>query len=329
MPRISVYEIEDYLNKKKLPQFVLFEGDDIYSHKFGADKLFSKLKITLPEMNLNIFEGRPELRELKNAMETLPMMSENRAVWLQKADIWIQGYNSLVETKYPQTNYLIISTYEKASAKSGVLKYIEKNGTIFNCKNPDEYQAVKLIVTRAREKGFFINNSAAKTLFDICSGEMKIIDSELEKLFCVCTAKIDKKDVIKYTAPSMEQNVFKINDFLCSGKYKDAIDILNGVDDDKDKLGILSLLGTNIRRMLVGRACIDSHIVEKEIVPIIVKKVGGSDWAAKNALKYCFKFNKEGLRYALKKLSEIDFSLKQGIPVDLNAALVEIYSNKQ
>lgn len=328
MAKLNVFEINDYLNKKKLPQFILFRGEDSYSHNFGIKEVFSALNITLPEVNLNIFESRPDPKELKNAMETLPFMSDKRAVWVQKAEIFNASYNILTENGFPDTNYLIISSYGTISTKNELYSFINKNGIIFDCGVPNEYQAVKLIIKTAEENGLSITGNTAKHLYEMCAGDMEIIGSELNKLINVCTGIIDKKDILKYVTPSLEQSVFKIHDYLCNGKYAEAALFLENVENDEEILGILGLLGGNLRRMLIARACMDSGMKAESAKNHIVSETGSSSWAAQQAVLNCTKLKKESLRYGLKKLSEIDYKIKHGFPVDVKASLIEIYSNK-
>lgn len=358
MTKLNALELEGYLKRNSLPNFILFTGEDIFSHEFGIKIVFSKLDLSLPEMNFCIFEGRPDVKELKSAMETIPLMSANRVVWIQKTDILStktkknkndketdeseslkdtedlkkskDPYKILTEEPFPDSNYLIISTYDKASAQSILYKFFNSKGIIIECIAPDEYQSIKLIIKRAKENNIQINNATAKHLYTTCGMDMKTINSELDKLFCVCEGNINKQDVDKYVPSSFEENVFKIHDNLYSKDYNNALKILDDIATDDTILAILGLIANNFRRMLIARFCIDNGILERNtIIKIIKSETASQDWAANKAIKDCAKYNQEQIKYALKQLSDIDYKLKQGIPVNIKSSLIEIYSNRK
>jgi len=317
---------------KAVKPYILIAGTDSYLCRTAAKTVLDALDVQMPELNLSVFEERPDISAVAVAMQTLPFMGDRRVVLLKNTDILGAGCPSdysapLMEVQVPQGNVLVICMQDKADKRKALYKYIQKNGAVIECSS-DENIAGRL-VHAAQEQGLILSTRNAQHLVEVCGGDTEGAFRELDKLAAVCLGDISKGDIDKYVTRSLQYNVFKVHDYFQARDLAKARELLAALlRDDPNPIGIISLVAGQFRQMLIARTCRDAKLSEQRTIQHIVTETGAKEWAARRAIANCRRYSADKIRQGLEKLAQMDFDAKQGnveLKTDFFALLAGIY----
>ena len=317
-----------------IKKFIIFSGEDDYLKSKGVSAAVQAMDISLPEMNLFTLDDKAEVTAIVRAAETLPLMSERKAVIIKNTDRLsatssADFANALAAAEIPDTNTVIISVNGKADKRKAFIKQVQKEGMFVECAKPDERSLANFAVAAFLEHNLMISRSNAELLCGHCDGDLFTLENEIKKLASVCRGNVTAEDIEKYANKSLQYNVFRIHDTFCAKNRKAAkklVDML--LAEDPNPIGFISLISGNFKQMLVARACRDAGFDERRIINSIKGETGAKDWVAKRALQNCRGFSADSLRAAIKLLGEVDYGAKQGeyvLKTDLFAILTRIY----
>jgi DNA polymerase III delta subunit len=321
--------------EKKWKPYILFYGEEGYFRRVGLEAALHELHVGTPELNVSVFEERADAGDVARAMETLPFMSEVRAVVLKNTDLLTSAAAAeltepITKAHMPRGNVLLITLNGKPDKRKQLYKKIAAEGMLVECTPPSDNELARYAVQAAKTRGLILSLQNAQYLCELCGGEPGALETELEKLGAVCLGNISREEIEKYTAKSRQFNVFRIHDLLCAQKLGEANQAINRMLlDDSNPVGFISLIAGNFRQMLVARACRDARFSEARTMRCIADETGAKEWAAKRALQRCKKYTAEALRKGLKKLARMDYMAKQGetvLKTDLFALLADIYT---
>lgn len=320
----------------QIKNYILLAGEDEAVKQQAFSTIMKHLNVEMPELNLSVFEQRPDPKEVIRSIETLPFMGERRVVVLKNTDVLSAAAGGDLTAPYehanmPASNVFVIVQQGKADKRKAFVKFVMKNGMFVECAAMKDSELVSYIVKLAKQKNLLISAKNAQTISTLADGDLSVIQNELAKLACVCRGDITAQDIEKYTIKSMQYNVYKIHDMMVAGHAKEAYALIEKMlSEDANPIGFLTLLSNNFRQMLVARACRDAKFSDSKTVSHIMEATGTWEFAAKRALSQCKSFPAPRLRRAINKLAQMDFDAKQGVVIlktDLYALLVDIYMN--
>lgn len=333
---MKAQEVLKQIKTGAVKNFIVLSGEDDAQVRQAFHATLSALDIQMPELNLSVFEDRPEPLAVVRSLETLPFMGERRVVVIKNTDILSSAASGELSAPFekanlPAQNVLLIVQRGKADKRKAFVKYVMKNGMLVECNVMKDNELTAYIVQAAKRKNLLISARNAQALAALSDGDMGVIKSELEKLSSVCRGDITADDIEKYAVKSMQYNVYKIHDLMVGGHAREAYALIERMlAEDSNPIGFLTLLANNFRQMLVARACRDARFPEQKIISHIMQATGAWEFAARRALAQCKQFTARQIRRALEKLAQMDFDAKQGIislKTDLYPLLVDIYMN--
>ncbi len=321
--------------EKKVGQYVLFCGEEEYLKTSGLQALLAALCISTPELNISYFEERPDMGAVAAAMETLPFMSDRRAVIIKNTDILstacaaalTEGINGV---KMPESCCLVICARGKADKRKALYKKIAKEGIVVDCEPFSEVELSAYAVNLAFQSGLILSRDNAQRMAEYCGGDLSTLINELQKLASVCVGNISKEDIARYVSRSPQYNIFKIHDMLCAGRLAEAKTLIDRtLADDPNPMGLISMIAGNFKQMLVARACMDAKFPPAKVLSHIMEETGAKEWAAKRAMQNGKAYTAERLRKGIHLLGRMDFMAKQGevvLKTDLFPLLAEAYA---
>ncbi|MEG0251823.1 MAG: DNA polymerase III subunit delta [Christensenellaceae bacterium] len=322
------------LKTGKLSNFVIICGEDEYLKQYVYKLLLSTLAISMPELNLSVFEEKPDMAEVLRSIETLPFMDERRAVIIKSTEILSTAASAEQSKAYetanmPACNVFVIVEKGNVDKRKSFVKFVMKNGMYIECSTLGDNEIIDYIIHYAKNRNLSISKKNAVILSDIANADLNIVNTELQKLACVCRGDISEKEIEKYTVKSMLHNVYQIHDFMVKGQKQKAYVLIEKLlEEDNNPVGFITLLSNNFRQMMVARACRDARFSDQKTISHVMSATGVRDFVARKALENCKMFSAQRLRCAMKKLAQMDFDAKQGVIVlktDLFALLVDIY----
>lgn len=273
--------------------------------------------------------NEPEIPELIEVLQTVPMMSGNLLIEIRTANLFLRGnkkasssdkiMNRLFDTLENLNNnihVLFICTIPRDSGKKidsvlKITKFIEKIGKIevFNSfKTYQEKELAAWIIQRANAKEIKITNDAALVLLQNTGAELRRLDSELEKLKVNIMPKklIGKEDVLSLC--STHENIFLMADYWLQGNKSKAVLELHKLLEKNHPLKITATLQTVIRRWL--KIKIES---ENKNSFEISKIVNLHKFVVENDLKKLSRISTEKLIELKNKLTQTEYKIKIGM----------------
>ncbi len=318
----------------RVKQYMLFFGEDEYLKAAGIKEALAALPVETPELNISVFEERPDGRDVARAMETLPFMSGARVVLLKNTDLLSSACAAeytepLAAVEMPGSNYLLMSAKGKPDKRKKLYKKIEKLGMAVDCAPLSEQQLAAFVAGEAAKRNLMIADKNARLLGELTGGDLQKVISEMDKLCAVSRGSITEQDIETYVSKSLEYSVFKIHDHFCARNERAAKKLIEQLlEEEPNPVGLLSLIAGNFRQMLVARACKDAGYPEQKTVAHIMQETGAKEWPARRAWNHCKSFTAAGLRQSIRRLGQMDFEAKQGgvvLQTDLFALLAGVY----
>ncbi len=332
---MNIREAIKLFNNKEYKQYTLFYGEEEYLKDAGVSALTEAVGLGMPELNLSVFKDRPDALEVVRALDTLPFMDAHRIVLIKDTDILTAASPAecsqpIADTDFSASSIFIISLTGKPDKRKALYKLIEKQGMVVECSAIKDLKP--FVVSEAQQRGLHISGPNALLLCEFCDNDMNAINSELEKLASICVGSIEKKDIERYVSRAQGYNIFKIHDSLCAKNVEAAKQLIDKMlEEDPYSPGIISLLSSNFRQMLVARTCKDAGYQEGRTVKHIQEETGAKEWTAKRAVSNSRFFTAAQLREGIKKLGRMDYDAKLGgivLATDLFPLLVDIYMQK-
>lgn len=319
----------------KLPATAVLFGEADYIRSVGVQELTAAAGVSLPELNVMTYEGRPQMAALRDALGKPPCMSERKVVVLRRTDLFQPRTPAELSRPIEQMvvedhTLFVVDAGEKLDRRKAAVKHFAKVGLLIECTPLRGDALLTYVASLARQRRLHISKTCAASLSERCGEDLQLISSELDKLKCVCRGEITAADLDRYSRPTPEAGVFEIQDLFFGGRYEEARRAVDRMlREEASPLGFLSMTSNSLRQMLIARTCRDAHFPAPKTISLIMNETGAGDWAARRAYDRSVHMEADQLRRALRRLSEIDFGAKQGqyeLSTDLYALLYDIYA---
>ncbi|MBQ8749300.1 MAG: DNA polymerase III subunit delta [Clostridia bacterium] len=291
--------------KKSLIELIepvyIFYGEDRYLIDTCIKNLTTACEISLPELNLSIFDANADINEVLTACETLPFLDKMRLILLKDIELNEDKRKKLIEyAKNPNKSVCL------AISIKGETKEME-NITLVDCEKLDANMIRKKVLSDLKPKGFLISDEALKVLISYCDYNLTQIYSELEKLMAYATEhKVITEDMIKtLSVKDVSYNIFELTESLGNKDTEHAINTLNYLLKDEDPIAIIGLLYGYFRRLLIV-AMTPAEVDNANIANSLQIK----PYAITLARKQCKLFGAKKLYDLCDKLQKIDLKAK-------------------
>jgi len=304
----------------------LLKGIDEFLLSSSYNLIYKYSNIEMPDLNLIKYtEGIIDCKEIIRAMDTMPVFSNKKLVYLdlrmsKKSEI--KNYKELDEylkTPNPQS-VLIINIGDN----DDVDIFDKKNLTIVDCNRLD-FSIVSLkIKSTLAKKNKKIDEKSIRLLADYCICDLSKILLEIDKLVSFVGDReiIDSKDIEQIVTPSLEYQIFELTEALSKKNNKKVFIILNDMKAKKDEYRTLpSLIYSHFRRLFM--VSLNRNMDRFELS----KLLGIKEYAVKMTMNQIDYFSKSSLKKINELCSKMDFELKQSnISIDnvINLIVLEI-----
>lgn len=322
-------------NRKVTTGTIVLYGDEPYFRARGLKDLVDAAEVSIPEMNISVFDGRPEMSALTQALGRVPLMSDIKIVVLKETDLLSSSATTtltkpLENAVIEDHTLFIITAGGKLDKRKGYVKSLQGSALLCECMPLKPDAQVRFIVNEAQQRGLHIDKGAARALADRVPDDLYGLTNELDKLASVLVGQITKRDIEFYVPPSDEMNMFAIYDDLAAGRVEQGHQKLNVLlADDPTPIGFITFLANTFRQMLIARACRDARFSMQRTIDCICSETGAREWSAQRAFDRCIHFTAPKLRENVRLLADVDFGAKQGVYVlqtDLFALIELLFS---
>lgn len=213
----------------------------------------------LRDFNLNTFYGaEAEPAAIRDAVETLPMMSQVRVVVVKDADeLADKDWDLLMPlVDDPVNTSVFICVAPKIDKRKKYIKRFMEKGCAVEFKRPFENQIPDWIRMLAKRIDIKITADAVDLFHQLVGSNLQDIDAELTKLKSYLGDKkqASADDVLKAVSRVRMDSVFDLTDAIGRNDRGRALDCLvNLLDNGQNEVGVLALVSRHIRILkLVG-----------------------------------------------------------------------------
>ncbi len=240
-----------------------------------------RLTVTPPEMsdiNTTMLDGNiVTVDELLTSLSTVPFMADRRLVIVEgllnrlggvnkrsagsKKDLteWL-NFPDLLTNLPPTANLLLIERESLPSNK--FLSTILKLGQVEKFSPLGHRDLLEWINTRSSKMGLDIERTAVTLIADSVGSELRLIDSELNKIKTYSRGRlITREDVILMVPYVRQQNVFRVVDSVIEGRTRDALNASSMlISLGESPSGIVRMIERQLRFLILAK-----HLLSRKI----------------------------------------------------------------
>ena len=272
--------------------------------------------------------NEPEIQELIETLQTLPMMFGNLLVEVNASNLFLRGNKKLsssddqmkklfevLENLNDRVHLLFVCPIPRESGKKidstlKLTKTLQKIGKVEEFpayKFYEDYKLVDWIIKQAGTKSLKISKDSAALLLANTGTDLRKIDTELEKIKTTIHPKeqITAKDFEEMVSTS--ENIFKLADLWIKGDRIQAIKELHKLFEKNHALRILATLQTMTRKWLKIK------ILSKSKSSFdVARAVNSPEFVVKKDLEKLKNISEEKLIEFREKAVQAEYKIKTG-----------------
>ena len=300
-------ELKKKVAAGELATFYRLTGEDEYLKNSAVGIL--KNLVTLPELNAVTLEA-PTSQALRDALTSVPMMSEKRLVVADK----LTEVDALAAYASAPSHSSILVLTGQPEAKRGGKKESKREEAVrefltaaveIDCSPLDERTIFAWMSARTRKYNVEVERAAASLLIEYCRSDMSRISGEFDKLASYrMGGTVIEEDVRSLVKPELEFAVWQLSKAVAAGNAAGALEIFGSFDEDSKKPEVLfGAIYSHFRKLFYSLteddAALKSGLGMKENTLYAVRREAG-------------KFGAERLKRLLLSLSQLDEDMKNG-----------------
>jgi DNA polymerase-3 subunit delta len=297
---------------------------------------------SLADLNLTNLDGRVcDENDIRNAALAIPFLADHRLVIVQYAlsrlgqDSQKKRFAALLDEIPPSTQLVLIIPDEPSwskdaggkwergwkvlSASHFLVKWAKENTSKVSDEGfrlPDQKEMPGWIIAEAKKQGGQLTPGAASELAEFTGSETQIARLEITKLLSYVNYErpVTEEDVDAVSIHQNQATVYQLNDAIAIGEKGTALHLLQQVLETDDPIRIFASIVGHFRRLLLIKDAVQRGESSNAISSSF--KIFGKN--LEGMLNQCRRFSLDELKKAYRRLSDLDFEIKNGItPADL------------
>ncbi len=197
-----------------------------------------------------------DLANVRDEVETLPMMSARRVVILREVQDLTDKEWDLLEPvlKLPVESTVFVLVGTKIDKRKRVLKLLLAQSLSVEFKKPYENQIPGWIQHICKGMGLSISIEAVQLLHRLAGSQLTEIESELKKLTDYISPRthVDLEDVAQCVSQQREESVFELTEQIASNDRVGALtQLIRLLDQGQNEMGVVALVARHMRILLM------------------------------------------------------------------------------
>ncbi len=294
---------------------IFLYGPDAYRSKEKLEEIVSHYKeVRKSGLNLSCLDAKEiDFSEFYSTLKMSSMFAETKLVILKNVFGSKPFQEELLkELKNLQALKDVVVIYENDEVDQRLKLF---KALIKECKSQefaplDAKQAKAWAQIYLQKIGAGINNDALDLIVSFVGNNLFQLSGELSKLANFRPgAPIKKSDVELLVAPNISVDIFKTIDALAQKDKSQALQLLHKhLDGDENPLYLLSMIGYQIRNLLVVKELSEQGLMYASIV----KKSGLHPFVVKKSYFLCRSFTLQELKDMYHRVFTMDADIKTG-----------------
>ncbi len=242
MPIMKEPDFKKHISSKQFSNLYFIDGEEKMLVGMYTDALIKKLMgDNPPEFNYHVFDDECDMSSVSVACDVVPFMCDKNCVKivdLNADNMSADDLESIVKiaSNIPETTVLILAMTTLAPPLKMSKKYkklrdvFEKNGVVADISRRSELSLEKTVCKWAQQCGSKISPIMASKLINICSNDLNILHSEIEKLSAFAGEdEITEEMIEQLVAKNLQAKIYDLFDFVIAQNFDKAmrtIDVL-------------------------------------------------------------------------------------------------------
>ncbi len=274
------------------------------------------VKEQIEEVDLSRYEyGIDSIHKILEDAETMPFFAEKKGILVEEAIFFNRGKGTEEELEE-------LLTYLKNPNPSTILLFLNHNATVDNTKKITKAIKEKGVLkeltmnnpTREIEEmftGYQIEKTVIHLFQERVGDDLNQLQEEAEKLklYKIEEKTITKEDVLALTTVTIDTDIFRFIDYIIQ-KEKEKVLIMyeEMIKEGEEPIKMIALLASKFRLMYQASELTRLGYSQADISSTL----GVHIYPVKLAIQAGLKYNRSLLLSYMKKLSELDISIKTG-----------------
>jgi DNA polymerase-3 subunit delta len=318
------------LKSGRVERLYLFTGQEELLKREAIERIKDlTVAAGMQDLNLTVIDGDGiTFDQIKNAVETLPFMSQKRMVIIKDINLGVSGRDRMgmddisALADYvrciPEYSCVIMTTTGSIDMRTKLAKAISSNGQVvsFDRLKPDLFvkwvgkrlnllgvRVGQAALRRLVERTAYLDRDSQKTLDDV--------DNDIKKLAVYCNGKgrVDVQDIDEVIPRSLELNIFRLVDSVGYRDIEQAVKLLADMKSaGHPPLRILYMVARQFR-LLIRAAYLKN---QGHSVKTIASRLGVQPFVATSLVKQLDCFSIDRLGQALRDARDTEARIKTG-----------------
>lgn len=315
----GLQQLKADLKSGTLGRCYLFCGEEAYLRDYYLGRVKAAL---LPEgmetFNLHTLDGKSfSLRELEEAVDCLPMMSERTLVLVTDLDLFKapadvrEGVAGLLPQlpEYVCLVFLYDLIEYKPDARTKLAAALKEGAVVVRFARQDQGDLIDWVKRRFRALDKEIDSELARYLIFRCGDLMNGLIGEIEKIGSYAKhQRVTREDIDAVSTPQLDAVVFQMTDALSAGNFDKAAAVLADLlHMQEPPIKLLAALGRQMRQLYSARLALE----ERKGAGAVAELWGmRSSYPAEKLLSAARRFDLEWCREAVLRCAQTDLAMK-------------------
>jgi DNA polymerase-3 subunit delta len=241
------------------PLYCLFGEETFLADRACSELVDAIVPEGMRDFNLSVFDAADcEIARVRDAIETLPMMSPNRVIVVQNAhqlkDKEWEVLQPILDK--PLQGSILVCLASKIDKRKRHWKKLLEAGVALECKRPYDNQIPEWIDFLSKRHGVKFGEEAAAALQQVVGTNLSDLDGEIRKIAIYCGGQKREKKVVEATVEEVMkvasrvrlESVFDFSDAVGKNDRARALMCLaNLLDQGQNEIGIIALVARHVR----------------------------------------------------------------------------------
>jgi DNA polymerase-3 subunit delta len=246
--------LHDSVRRQELYPLYYFYGDETFLIDEALCEI-EKLALGdgLRDFNLNTYYGGDaDPLQIRDAIETLPMMAQARIVIVKEAhELNDKDWEALLPViENPVDSSAFVCVASKIDKRKKSIKRFLEQGVVVEFKRPFDNQIPEWIQHIAKKHGLKLDAEAVSVMHQMVGGNLTDIHLEMQKLKAYIgdrkSAEVD--DILKVVSRVRIDSVFDLTEAIGGNKQAGALVCLaNLLEHGQNEVGVLALISRHVR----------------------------------------------------------------------------------
>lgn len=310
--------LEQELRSACLGKLYVLHGEETYLREHYLTRLKAALVPEgLEDFNLHTIPGKEcTLRQLAEAVDCLPMMSERTLVLVTDFDLFGGGADrreGLAALFADLPDYCCLVFYYdllpyKPDERTKLAAALKQHGSVVPFPRQEGRELVNWIARRFRALEHDIAPREAEYLIAQCGELMQNLITEIDKIAAFAGAKqITRADIDAVVIPQVSAVVWNMTDAIARGSFDSAAGVMSDLlGAQESPIMILSVVGQYFRQLYAARLILDRRGSTAELA----KRFALPDWKARQLMTAARRYSLPWCRTAVRRCAQTDLSMK-------------------